>query len=540
MNASYRPAPLAQLRQQAQAHIDGQQWRSAQAVLEAILRDAPNDLASSIRLADVLFRQGQLQASTAPLLGALGRLPKDAPLIVALVNHLVARGEIVAARACLDLLAHAPDPPAELQIAQANLRFTIGQIHEALEPAEKAVLAGMGTPEAWRLYAMLLQFHGRIDEACEWLEKSLDRWPDFADAAPVLVDLRKQRPEANYLARFDEQLERMSGRADDAGEIFRRAEFEYARFKTLDDLGRYGEAWQALAHCNALMHKLNPYLAGTEEALTDALLGLPTSDIGAGVRAGALEGPTPIFIVGMPRSGTTLLDRILSSHSLVASAGEIVDFWRQLHWVADVVPSTAESLLRVAERSHELDFRQLGMRYLKQTQWRAQGRSFYIDKLPGNIQMVAFIRRALPHAPILHIVRDPMDTCFSNFKAMFGNASPYCYELEALAHYYRQYTRLAGHWRGSLPGAMLEISYASLVQQPAETIGHVLAHCGLPMEASCLQPERNASPVATRSSPQVRESIHTRGLGQWRHYAAHLAPLEKALHDIVGDSTLTC
>ena len=292
---------------------------------------------------------------------------------------------------------------------------------------------------------------------------------------------------------------------------------------------RFGEAWQALARCNALMHRLNPYSAQVQEAVTDALIETSAEQGVATARTPAFEGPTPIFIVGMPRSGTTLLDRILSSHSHVTSAGEIGDFWRQLHWMADVIPEQAEGLLRVTRRSREIDFHQVGLRYLKQTQWRAGGRSYYVDKLPGNIQLVAFIRRALPHAPILHMVRDPMDTCFSNFKAMFGNISPHTYELGAMAHYYGQYVRLVRHWHDTLPGTMLDVDYAELVRNPATTIPRVLAHCGLGVEEACLRPESNASPVATRSSPQVRESIHTRGLGAWRHYETQLAPLRHAL-----------
>ena len=309
-----------------------------------------------------------------------------------------------------------------------------------------------------------------------------------------------------------------------------RAGFESARFKELDDLGRREEAWQALARSNALMHAFNAYDARGEGAVTDAIIGASHAMTANDVRsASTFEGPTPIFIVGMTRSGTTLLDRMLSSHSQVVSAGEINDFRCQLRWMTDVPAGGVQGMVQAQQRSPAIDFAKLGARYLRQTQWRAQGRRFYIDKLPINFRMVHLIRRALPHAPILHMMREPMDVCFSNFKAMLGPASAYSYDMHTLAHYYGQYVRLTNHWRSTLPGAMFDVSYARLVNEPAATLQQVLQHCGLQDEEACLHPERNAAPVATPSSAQVREPIHTRALGEWRHYAKQLEPLRLAL-----------
>ena len=192
-------------------------------------------------------------------------------------------------------------------------------------------------------------------------------------------------------------------------------------------------------------------------------------------------------------------------------------------------PRGSQSLLSILARAGQLDYEQLGARYLAQTQWRAHGHRYFIDKLPINVRMVPFIRRALPHAPILNLVRDPMDVCYSNLKVMFGRASPYCYDVQALAHYHRQYSRLMACWHATMPGAVLDVSYADLVTKPAGTLLRVLAHCGLEVEAACLHPERNAAAVATPSTAQVREPVHRRSLAQWKRYEPQLEPLRRAL-----------
>ncbi len=530
MNSQETLASASRLRQQARQHIAADQLEAAQTALKSLIQLVPHDTVTCIELADVMFMRGQMRASTQPLLQAMHRLPKDAPLLMELASRLQARGEVVAARACLDFLSQAPDPPPELLVAMANLRFAIGEIPVAKKLMDMAMAAGIDSPGDHHLYAMLLQFSGEIDQACNVLEKCLQRWPRFGDAVTTLANLRKQKPDSNLLGFVQEQLQQLPEDSKNPDDMFVRAEFEYARFKVLDDLKQYDDAWPALARCNALMHELNPYDGTGVTAFIDALIGMhEMTDKTAAKPAAAPVGPTPIFIVGLPRSGTTLLDRMLSNHSDVVSAGEIIDFWRQLHWAADVAPALTQGLRKIIQRSPHIDFAEVGERYLRQTQWRAQGRRFYIDKLPANLQMVAFIRRALPHAPILHMVREPMDTCFSNFKAMFGNISSYSYDLQSLAHYYGQYERLTEHLRTNMPDAMLDVSYASLVRDPETTLRKVLQHCGLTFEQGCLQPELNSAPVATPSSAQVRQSIHTRGIDQWQHYAKQLEPLRLAI-----------
>lgn len=520
------------LRTRARQHVDAQRWPAAQAALESLLLHAPQDVSARMELARVMLRQGFFRMSANQLLQAAAVPSGDVLLSLQLVHRLCFSGEIVAARSCLDRAEHHADESVSLLVAQAHLRWTLGEFGVAKRLMDRAAAAGIDAPDQFHLYATLLQVTGEIERAGQVLETCLHCWPDFGEAATARSNLCRQTTQSNHLHFLHDQLRCLPADDGEPRGRFTRAEFESALFKELDDLGHYDEAWQALMRCNALMRSINPYNGLGEAMVTEALvevarsLGQPEA---RGARAHA--GPTPIFIVGMPRSGTTLLDRMLSSHSQVVSAGEINDFRRQLRWMTDVPPSGVQGMLTAQQRSTDIDFTELGARYLQQTQWRAQGRRFYIDKLPINIRMVHLIRRALPHAPILHMVREPMDVCFSNFKAMLGPASAYSYDMRTLAHYYGQYVRLTNHWHISMPGAMLDVSYASLVSEPAATLRRVLEHCGLEDEEGCLHPERNAAPVATPSSAQVREPIHRRALGEWQHYARQLEPLRLALED---------
>jgi len=523
------PTVKVDLRQTARAHADARDWTAAQTALESFLEHAPHDVPARLELARVLLLQGLFRASGRQLLEAAAAPSGGDLLDIQLAQRLCFSGEIVAARACLDRLGQLANPSVPLLVAQARLRWTLGEFDAAARLMDRAGEAGLDSPDQVHLHATLLQVTGEIDRAGQVLETCLHRWPSFGDAAVARSNLCRQTAVSNHLDFLHGQLRRLPAH-DEAPEVrFVRAQFESALFKELDDLGRHDEAWPALARSNALMKSINPYDGVGEAAVVEGLIDIARSLDPPGDAEPVSAGPMPIFIVGMPRSGTTLLDRMLSSHSQVTSAGEINDFLRQLHWLADVPPVGVAGMLATLQRVPKMNLREVGERYLAQTRWRAHGRRFYIDKLPVNIQMVPFIRRALPHAPILHMVRDPMDVCFSNFRAMFGNVSAYSYHMQALAHYHGLYRRLVDEWQACLPGAMLEVRYADLVREPAIALRAVLQHCGLQEEDACLHPERNAAPVATPSSMQVREPIHTRGLGTWQPYAHHLEPLRRWL-----------
>jgi hypothetical protein len=236
----------------------------------------------------------------------------------------------------------------------------------------------------------------------------------------------------------------------------------------------------------------------------------------------------PIFIIGMARSGTTLLERMLGNHSQVAVAGELMDFGAQLHWMADTRNAQSDTLV---SRLPGLDHAELGRRYLAQTQWRAHGRMFFIDKQPPNWVLAGAVHAALPRAPILNLVRDPMDTCFSNWRAYFGDACAYSYDLDALAAHFNDYRRAIAHWHRVMPGTILDVPYAELVNEPEATLRQVFAFCGLEWQPGCADIARNVAPSATLSAAQVRGGVHVRAFGDWLPYAQHLSEFRGRLPD---------
>ncbi|MDE2223757.1 MAG: sulfotransferase [Xanthomonadaceae bacterium] len=302
------------------------------------------------------------------------------------------------------------------------------------------------------------------------------------------------------------------------------AALEFARYKELEDVGRYDEAWKALAKANAVMRALHPWAPEQTRHQVDRLIEACTPaffESGPEVH----EESQPIFLFGLPRSGTTLLDRLLGGHSQVVSAGELEDFARQLCWAAD-----QRALLdaRMLDRLPELDYREIGRRYLARTQWRARGTRFFIDKQPWHYMVTGLIHRAFPQARLLHLVRDPMDVCFSNYRALLGARYAYSFDLQTLAGHFRQYKRLLAHWHEVMPGRILDVSYRDLVGDTETTMRRVVEFCGLDWESACLDPSRNTTPIGTLSAVQARGAIHG-GFGAWRRYERHLVALRTAL-----------
>ena len=304
----------------------------------------------------------------------------------------------------------------------------------------------------------------------------------------------------------------------------------HALAKEYEDLGDYDSAFAQLAAGKTKKRAQLGYSIDADRALFGTIERLFDAGRLAGHAAGC---PTtePIFVLGMPRSGTTLVERILSSHPQVLSAGELQNFAIAVKRAAGT-PSNRVLDAPTLENGVNVDFAALGERYLASTRPITGAKPRFVDKMPLNFLYVGFIALALPNAKIVCLNRDPLDTCLSNFRQLFSltfSYYNYSYDLRDIGLYYASFERLMRHWDEVLPGRVLRVRYEDLVQNQEPETRRLLDFCGLHWDGACLEFQENAAAVATASAVQVRSKLYATSIGRWRRYARHLAPLRAEL-----------
>lgn len=503
-------------------YLQAGQGAPARAVLESLLVRQPDYTAAWLLLGGIAWRHDQVRESIKLALSALDSGPVTTELVCGVLDALLQVGESRAAHALFEhpLLRAAQDPNTLLRLSGQAQRS--GEHALALELLERAGRSGSSGPDFQVHLGIQQAVNGSLAEAEKSLEASAHANPAFGRGMLLLSRLGKQTPEHNHLDLIRQGLQQVAKGGEE------HAALEFAHYKELEDLGRYDDAWRALMAGNAIMHASLRHDAVREAKLLDRLIAETSGwEPEHGAEAEDDEGPQPIFVLGMPRSGTTVLDRILDNHSEVRSVGELPDFERQLRWGVDhCTPSVPDEV--ALDRLNAVDYRELGQRYLANTRWRADGRRFFVDKLPANWPLTGLILRALPRARVLHLVREPIDVCFSNFRALFGNSYPYSYDLAALASHYHAYLRVMRHWHARFPGRILDVGYRDLVADPEPAARRVFDFCRLSFEPGCVDLGRGGV-VATLSMAQAREPIHQRSHGLWQPYAAQLQGLQAAL-----------
>ena len=423
--------------------------------------------------------------------------------------------------ACIDALQalarDAANGPAGLLHGVAQ-RYTMLGLHEEAERTHAAVAALAPDEPGYRYnHAAALIALGRLREAEATLEKLLARAPHDADAWYNLATLRRQTTEANHVDAIEAHLRHTPPGAEQEVALC------YALAKELEDLGEDARAFAALQRGASARRRRLSYRVEDDVATMQAIATHFDAGFFARTHAGH-DDARPLFVVGLPRTGTTLVDRILDSHRDVASRGETSDLAMALMRAAG--PASGKQAL--VERATRLDFAAVGADYCSQL---VDGPALrQVDKSPVNFLYLGIIAAALPQARIVHLRRNPMDACHAMYKTLFRMAYPFSYDLADLADYWLAYDRLMAHWRGLLPpGRMLEIDYEDLVANQEACTRRLLDHAGLEWDPACLAFDRNPSPSLTASAAQVRQPMYTSSVGLWRRHRQQLAPLEARL-----------
>jgi tetratricopeptide (TPR) repeat protein len=348
--------------------------------------------------------------------------------------------------------------------------------------------------------------------------------PDEYEAYNGRAQVRTQTRDRNHV----EQLRRAIARTRGSAGL---VQLHYALAKELEDLGDYDEAFASLAAGAGLKRRQMQYSVDTDLQILTRIRETYGPELFDG-RIRGDESPDPIFIVGLPRTGTTLVERILASHPAVFSAGELNHFSLALiPLVQKVAGSRRSSRLEFVEASARVDFHGLGQAYMAATRPLRDTRPRFIDKLPFNFLYAGPIHLALPKAKIINVQRHPVDTCFAVFKQLFRDAYPFSYDLDELARYYVGYHRLMQHWNAVMPGVIHTVRYESLVADVKAEARRLLEYCGLAWDDRCLRFHENPEASTTASALQVRRPVYASSIGKWRHFDRQLAPLRRQLED---------
>jgi tetratricopeptide (TPR) repeat protein len=386
-----------------------------------------------------------------------------------------------------------------------------------------AVMALPGEIEFLFNLATSQRFLGDVKSAEKTLDKILSIDPTDHEAAAMRSSLRKQTADNNHVDKLKSTL--ASASLSPAGQV----SFCYALAKELEDLEKYRESFAYLERGAKLRKSGMSYSVSTDVEIIQQIIRVFDAGFFAERRRGH-ESVEPLFIIGLPRSGTTLLERILGSHSKAYAAGELG------HFGIELTKLTRQKMGAVkADRgqfitaSAEIDFEALGGNYVQSTRPLTGHTAHFIDKLPFNYLYAGLIHQALPGARIISLRRHPMDSCYSMYKQLFRDAYPFSYSQQDLAEYYIAYHQLMAHWENMMPGVIHTVCYEDLVNNTEGEARRVLAHCGLDWEEQCLDFHKSTAASTTASATQVRQKVYTSSVGKWRTYETELMPLRQKL-----------
>ena len=502
----------------------------AEALLRAHLKEHPTDVAAIRMLAEVAARLGRYVDAENLLVRCLELAPSFTAArshYATVLNRQNRAGD--ALRQIELLLQHEPNNPSHRNL-KASVLVGIGEYQQAIDLYTGILAEYPRQARVWLSFGHVLKTSGRQEEGVRAYRRCIELAPHLGEAYWSLANLKTFHFTAEDVAAMHGQLARAALSAED------RLHFQFALGKAYEDEEQYDESFRHYAEANRLRREQVHYSAADHSNTVQRSAELFTQPFFS-ARAGAgCAARDPIFIVGLPRAGSTLIEQILSSHSLVEGTMELYDLIALARGLESRGSSPAQAG-RYPQVLADLDadqLRALGEQYLTRTRvQRKSGAPIFIDKMPNNFMHVGLIHLILPNARIIDARRHPLGCCFSAFKQQFARGHNFSYSLEDVGRYYCDYVRLMAHMDAVLPGKVHRVFYETMIEDTQAEVRRLLEYCGLPFEERCLRFYENSRAVRTASSEQVRRPIFRAGLAQWRHFEPWLEPLKAALGPVL-------
>jgi tetratricopeptide (TPR) repeat protein len=510
----------------AAEHQKEGRYGEAERLYRRVLREHPRNVDAMRLLAAIAARAGRADEAERLLERAISIAPDFLAAIIDLGRLRKEQDRFAEALESFDrAIALAPDNPQAHFLRGATLApaaFT----YEAIEAYERCLELKPSHAGALLGRGHLLKAVGRYDAAVASYGACIRERPDSGEAYWSLANLKTYRFADEVVAEMERRV-RSTGLPAQS-----EVNFLFALGKAWEDRGDYERAWTYYREGNARQRATVAYDPVQTEATNDRLIAAFSGDFLASRSGAGLGDPAPIFIIGLPRSGSTLLEQILASHSQVEGTSELPYVSR----VANSLNRNRADGINYPEAVRELkaeNLRALGEDYLAYARvHRRRGAARFIDKMPNNFPQVGFISLVLPNARIIDARRHPLDACLSCYRQLFARGQNFTYDLTEIGEYYLQYQRLMDHWAAVLPGRVLTVQYEEVVADFENQVRRLLAFCGLPWEDACLRFYESERPVRTPSSEQVRQPIYDRSVGHWRNYARYLDELVRVIEPI--------
>lgn len=506
-------------------HIEANKVREAISGCEQLNREHPDFAPGWHTASQIALKMNRLPMAIESIDKALAIEPGATPWLLHKALCVSKLGDAGRLKTLVNELLRRPMTTAYQCSTLALLMTELGMREKAVALYEKAAKLQPQQSKHYYNIACLQRSLGDIENSERNFDRAVELDPSDYEAYKIRSELRTQTPDNNHIDALRQLLER--GIADPRG----KTNVCYALAKELEDIGNAKESFRYLKMGADSRRSVMRYDVKRDLDTIAAIQGAFSAAVFERSH-GAHDSAEPIFIVGMPRTGTTLVERILSSHSDVFAAGELTNFAVQMMNLVrsqsgDAKPSR-DDMVRLTTA---LDFGKLGKAYIDSTRPFTGHTARFVDKLPLNYLYIGLIHLALPNAKIINLVRHPLDTCYAIYKQLFVDAYPFSYDLVELGKYYVAYDRLMRHWDHVLPGVVYKLSYENLVADFEFEARRLLDHCELDWEPQCLMFHENREASTTASTVQVRQPVYQSSVGKWKLYRNHLEPVVKVLRD---------